>query len=182
MVLPSFYPFCIVLTWCRGSICYAHIRFRRAWKLQGYNVEDLPFRAAAGVYGSWFGLLLNILCLIAQFYVALFPIGGSPDAKSFFEAYLAAPIVLFFFIGWKLYKRTRFVRSSEVDLVSGRRLMNLSELKIQEREEQEAWGPWKRYFLFLGWLIEGFIIGFVRPRNSSWGKGDVFVALLCCVL
>jgi amino acid transporter len=43
-----------------------------------------------------------------------------------------------------LYKRTRFVRSSEVDLVSGRRLMNLSELKIQEREEQESWGPWKR--------------------------------------
>jgi yeast amino acid transporter len=133
----------------RGSICYAHIRFRRAWKVQGYNVDDLPFRAAAGVYGSWFGLLLNILCLIAQFYVALFPIDGTPDAKAFFQAYLAAPIVLFFFIVWKVYKKTRFVRSSEVDLVSGRRLMNLAELKIQEREEQQAWGPWKRYFLFL---------------------------------
>lgn len=129
----------------RGSICFAHIRFRRAWAVQGYSVDDLPFKAAGGVYGSWFGLLLNILCLIAQFYVALFPIGSSPDAKAFFEAYLAAPIVLAFYVVWKLWHRTKFVKSHEVDLVSGRRLMNLAELKAQEKEEQAAWGPWKRY-------------------------------------
>jgi len=133
-------------TW--GSICFAHIRFRRAWKVQGFSVDDLPFKAAGGVYGSWFGLLLNILCLIAQFYIALFPIGASPNAKAFFEAYLAAPIVLAFYVGWKLLKNTRYVRSHEVDLVSGRRLMNLAELKVQEKEEQATWGPWKRVYFW----------------------------------
>lgn len=30
-----------IFTW--GSICLSHIRFRRAWKVQGHSVDDLPF-------------------------------------------------------------------------------------------------------------------------------------------
>jgi amino acid transporter len=55
-------------TW--GSICLAHIRFRRAWARQGHTVDELPFAAALGVWGSYIGLFLNIICLVAQFYVA----------------------------------------------------------------------------------------------------------------
>jgi len=88
---------------------------------------------------------LNILCLIAQFYVALFPIGGEPNASAFFQSYLAFPIIIAFYIFWKFYKRTRIVRARDVDLVSGRRELNLKELKAQEREEQKNWGFFKRY-------------------------------------
>ena len=41
-------------TW--GSICLAHLRFRKAWARAGRTVEELPFAAPSGVYGSWFGL------------------------------------------------------------------------------------------------------------------------------
>jgi yeast amino acid transporter len=117
--------------------------------VQGNTLDEIPFRAAAGVWGSWLGLILCILCLIAQFYVALFPIGGEPNAVSFFQAYLAAPVILVSYIGWKIYKKTRFVKAHEVDLVSGRRDLNLVELKAQEREEQAKWSPMKKYsFLF----------------------------------
>lgn len=54
-----------------GSICLAHIRFRSAWKAKGHGVEELPYRASFGVWGSYLGVLLNFLCLVAQFYVAL---------------------------------------------------------------------------------------------------------------
>lgn len=108
-------------------------------------MDELPFKAAFGIWGSWVGLILNILCLIAQFYVALFPIGGTPNAATFFEAYLAAPIVLAFFIVWKVFKRTRYVRAHEIDLVSGRRELNLKAILAQEREEQSRWGPFKKY-------------------------------------
>ena len=54
-----------------GSICAAHIRFRSAWKAQGYSLSQLPYQASLGVLGSWVGLILNVLCLIAQFYVAV---------------------------------------------------------------------------------------------------------------
>ena len=131
-----------LFTW--GSICFAHIRFRKAWRVQGYTVDELPFKAALGVWGSWLGFILVVLVLIAQFYTAVWPIGGTPNAQAFFEAYLAAPIVLASFIFWKIFKRTKIVRSHEVDLVSGRRHMNLKELKAEERAEQAHWGFWKR--------------------------------------
>src|SRR5690606_11047816 len=51
-------------TW--GSICLAHIRFRKAWLRQGHTLDEIPFKAVGGVYGSYLGLGLNVLCLIAQ--------------------------------------------------------------------------------------------------------------------
>jgi len=54
------------------SICVAHIRFRMAWALQGHTIAELPYRAAFGVYGSYLGIFLICICLIAQFYTALF--------------------------------------------------------------------------------------------------------------
>ena len=55
-----------------GSICLAHIRFRKAWKLHGHAVDELPYRASFGIWGSWLGIFLNFICLVAQIYVALF--------------------------------------------------------------------------------------------------------------
>ena len=59
-----------LLVW--GSICLAHIRFRLAWKKQGHSLDELPYKAPFGIWGSAVGLLLNILALMAQFYVAIF--------------------------------------------------------------------------------------------------------------
>jgi amino acid transporter len=53
-----------LFTW--GSICLAHIRFRKAWALQGHTLDEIPFKAIGGVYGSYLGLILNVLVLAAQ--------------------------------------------------------------------------------------------------------------------
>lgn len=53
-----------LFTW--GSICLAHIRFRSAWKYQGRSLDEIPFKAIGGVYGSWLGLFLIFIVLIAQ--------------------------------------------------------------------------------------------------------------------
>lgn len=58
-----------LFTW--GSICLAHIRFRSAWKHHGYTLDEIPFKAAGGVYGSWCGLILIILVLVAQVSLVL---------------------------------------------------------------------------------------------------------------
>lgn len=135
-------------TW--GSINLAHICFRRAWALNGRSVDDLPFAAAFGVTGSWIGLGLNFLCLIAQFYVALFPIGGSPNAQAFFESYLAAPIVILFFVGYKLYYRqwSIGVNLRDITIDEGRREVDLDALREElaaERAEMAAQPAWKRH-------------------------------------
>lgn len=53
-----------LFTW--GSICLAHIRFRKAWVYHGHTIDEIPFKAVGGVYGSWLGLILIVLVLIAQ--------------------------------------------------------------------------------------------------------------------
>lgn len=53
-----------LFTW--GSICLAHIRFRRAWAYHGHTVDELPFKAAFGVWGSWAGFILVILVLVSN--------------------------------------------------------------------------------------------------------------------
>jgi amino acid transporter len=59
-----------IFTW--GSIMLAHICFRRAWKLQGRQLEEIPFQAQFGITGSYIGFAIACLVLIAQFYIALF--------------------------------------------------------------------------------------------------------------
>jgi amino acid transporter len=68
-----------------GCICLAHIRFRSAWKAQGHVKAELPYEAIFGVGGSWYGFLLNILCMIATFYTALY-VSSNPLSQYIFSA------------------------------------------------------------------------------------------------
>jgi len=136
-------------TW--GSICFCHIRFRKAWAAQGHSLKEIPFRSAAGVLGSWFGLIFNILCLIAQFYVAIFPVGGGGrgTAKQFFQAYLAAPIILVFYIVFKAiyWKTAKFQRAATMDVTSNRRALDMEEIEAEEEAERLHPTPmWKKIY------------------------------------
>ncbi|GMF98830.1 hypothetical protein B5S30_g4845 [[Candida] boidinii] len=134
-----------VFTW--GSICFCHIRFRRALALRGRGTDELSFTSQCGIYGSWFGVLMNILILIAQFYVALFPIGGKPNAKGFFEAYLTVPVLIFFYVVYLAWKRdfTIFYRAKDLDVDLGRREVDLELLK-EEIAEEKAFIASKPYY------------------------------------
>lgn len=58
-----------LFTW--GSVCFAHIRFRSAWKAQGHTLDEIPFQALFGVTGSWIGFILSLIVLAAT--VSLIP-------------------------------------------------------------------------------------------------------------
>ena len=142
-----------IFTW--GSICLCHIRFRRAWKLQGRALDELAYRSQAGVFGSWLGFIFNILVLIAQFWVGIAPIPNSDGVRitgavhlvdNFFQAYLAVPVVLLFYIPYKIYYKTPFMRCKDMDLQTGIRELNLKELLAEEQVEKAAWPKWKKAY------------------------------------
>ncbi|KAI9051826.1 hypothetical protein LZ554_004088 [Drepanopeziza brunnea f. sp. 'monogermtubi'] len=113
-----------LFTW--GSICLAHIRFRAAWAHHGHTLDEIPFQHIFGITGSWIGLILVIICLLAQFYSALFPIGGDGvgTAEDFFKAYAAFPLVICFWIVGYIWKGKAFLKLSEIDIDTGRRQHN----------------------------------------------------------
>jgi len=138
-----------LFTW--GSICLAHIRFRSAWKYQGHTLDEIPFKAVGGVYGSYVGLLIIVLVLIAQFYTALYPLGNDGKigtAEDFFKSYLAMPVVLFFWACGYAWKRTGWLKTSQIDVDTGRREVNW-DLINATKAEIAAYPAWKRMYYFL---------------------------------
>lgn len=138
-----------IFTW--GSICLAHIRFRSGWKAQGHSVDELPYASQVGVIGSWIGFLFNCLVLVVQFWTAFAPVGYAEMTtrelvENFFSLYLAAPIVVAFYIPYKIYWRTPFIRAKDMDLQTGRRDLDVQHLIAEERAERATWPWWKKVY------------------------------------
>ncbi|KAI1733915.1 amino acid permease/ SLC12A domain-containing protein [Xylaria scruposa] len=131
-----------LFTW--GSICYAHIRFRKAWAYHGHTLDEIPFKAIGGVYGSWLGIFLIVLVLAAQFYVAVSPIGKNlGDAEGFFMTYLAAPVVLVFAAAGLAWNRRGWQRTKDIDIDTGRREHNWDEINAY-RQHIASLPAWRR--------------------------------------
>ncbi len=135
-----------------GAICVAHIRFRMAWKKQGHTLDEIPFKAIFGIWGSVVGVVIVVLVLIAQFYVALYPISGNGalnTAEGFFADYLAFPVVLLFWFGAWAWKRGKWQSLDEIDLDTGRREIDWEAHHAALEKRKNASLPMRvYYFLF----------------------------------
>lgn len=100
-----------------GAVCFLHIRFRKAWALQGRNIDDLPFKALWYPGLAWFGLLANIFLGLIQGWSYFVPF----DAANFVDAYILLPFFVVLFTFLKLINKTKFVRLDEINLDEGRR-------------------------------------------------------------
>lgn len=130
-----------------GSICVAHIRFRWAWAYHGRGKDEIPYHAQFGVIGSWIGLFLAIICIMASFYTSIQPL----DAKTFFENWLAGPLILALYLFWKIWSGNWWpllVPLSQVDVTSGIRMdiNQLREIAIANRVEKTWANLPKRVF------------------------------------
>ncbi len=140
-----------IFTWM--SICLAHIRFRKGWKVQGHTLDELAFKSQPGLLGSYLGFGFNVLVLIAQFYISVAPVdmhtlSTSQRFQRFFTTELALPVILCFYFPYKFWYRTSIVRSYNMDLVTGIRELNLQQLIEEEREERKQWPTWKKVYRF----------------------------------
>ncbi|KAF1986668.1 AAT family amino acid transporter [Aulographum hederae CBS 113979] len=138
-----------IFTW--ASICLCHIRFRHAWKASGRTLDELAFRSQPGYWGSWCGFIFNVLVLIAQFWTGFAPTGygvmtAGERVESFFEGYISAPIVILFYVVFKIVKKTKIRKLEDIDIVSGQREMDLPALLAEERAEKATWPWWKKVY------------------------------------
>ncbi len=142
-----------ICTW--AVICLSHIRFRRAMQVQGRSLDELRFKSLCGVTGSYLGLILNIVVLIVEFWISLFPLGEEPSAKAFFENYISIVVNILFIVGYILWKRKKailWIRAKDIDLTTGRTDYD-AEINRQERAKTKAYirsRPWW-YRVFKFW-------------------------------
>jgi len=132
----------------------AHIRFRAAMKVQNRSLNELAFISPTGVWGSYWGIFMVVIIFIAQFWVALTPIGThTPNAQSFFQNYLCAILWILCYIGHKLYNRNCqfLIPLDKLNIDKDRIIYNHEELMQQEKEHLKMTQNgrfWKKLFNF----------------------------------
>jgi amino acid transporter len=123
-----------VLTWlinlitAGGVINYivmtiTYIAFYNACKAQGLDRKTLPYTGWFQPYCAYIGLAWMVTIVLTYGYSSFIP--WSVD--SFFTYYTMLILAPVLFIGWKVVKRTKFVKSSQADLVWERPLVDAYE-------------------------------------------------------
>ena len=119
---------------CGGLIAWSiigitHLRFRKAWKLQGFTEKDLPFKAFLYPYGTWIVAIFNPFLVIIQGYGTLLTPWHPVD---FVFSYVILALFVCLTVFWKLYHKTKIVDLTTVNLQEGRR-----EVLAQDDDEEK---------------------------------------------
>jgi len=81
-----------------------------------------------------------------------YPIGQTPTqncairTRQLNRKPIQEPIVITFYLGYKFWFHTPFMRAKDMDLQTGMRELNLPELLAEERAERAAWPRWKKAY------------------------------------
>ncbi|CBQ73746.1 probable general amino acid permease [Sporisorium reilianum SRZ2] len=125
-----------------ATCCYAYLRFRRAYVMQGYDDSVLPYRARLQPYASWFSIGVCAIVIVFSGWSVF--LNGNFTASGFLTNYLGIPVFFVPWLGWKLWHKTKVVKLAEVDLDSGRLR------KEDEAPETVPTGAWGK---FVAWLF-----------------------------
>lgn len=121
-----------------------HLRFRKAWKVQGHTPDELPFKALFYPYGTVFVVVLNTFLVFIAGYADF--VGGFHKVD-FVVNYVVIVVFVALYLGWKVVKGTKLVPLEEVDLISGRREGLLRRSRSPE-ERRVAWYVKVKRFVF----------------------------------
>jgi amino acid transporter len=94
-------------------MCVTYLCFYYACKAQGFDRQTLPYTGWFQPYCGWIGLGWMIFIVFTYGYSSFKP-WSVDDFFIYYTMLILAPVL---YIGWKLLKRTKWVKSSEVDLI-----------------------------------------------------------------
>ena len=130
----------VLISWI--TILLNHQRLVMAMKKQGIPLSALPWHNKMTAYSTPVALVLCVIILLTNGF-EVFTKGGW-SASGFISAYLDIPLVLTAFGLWKLFKKTRFVKLSEIPLKEA-----LDDIERNPEPLDPGSKGWKKYVGFL---------------------------------
>ncbi|KAK3369480.1 amino acid permease/ SLC12A domain-containing protein [Lasiosphaeria ovina] len=100
------------------AVLVSYLAMINAMKVQNVPRSIMPYRNPLLPYGAYFALFITTLVIIFSGYSAWFPFF---QVDKFITSYIGIPVYVLNIIWWKLFKKTKRVKPSEVDLITGRR-------------------------------------------------------------
>lgn len=132
------------------SMMITYLFFYKACKVQGVDRTTMPFQTWATKLQPYPAIFSLVLTFIVIFFLGAQAFIPSFDVDSFLYFYLLVFVDIAIFIGWKVIKRTKFVKPEEADLFS-----DLAEIDEHEREfyaknaNAEKTDSWNKYLTWL---------------------------------
>ncbi|KAJ9420038.1 hypothetical protein FOXG_15791 [Fusarium oxysporum f. sp. lycopersici 4287] len=114
----------VVLTWLialitgGGLISFVimsitFINYHRACVAQNVDRKSRPYYGYFQPYGAWIALVIQTTILFTYGYYAF----RSWSVEAFFQNYAMQIVALILFIGWKVVKKTKYIKPHKVDLI-----------------------------------------------------------------
>ncbi|KAH6624083.1 amino acid permease/ SLC12A domain-containing protein [Chaetomium sp. MPI-SDFR-AT-0129] len=100
------------------AVLVSYLAMMRGMKAQGIPREVMPYRNILLPWGAYIALAVTALVIIFSGYSAFIP---HFQVDKFLTAYIGIPVYIINVLWWKFVKKTKRVKASEMDLVTGRR-------------------------------------------------------------
>lgn len=102
------------ITWM--GIAWSHYRFRKAYVLQGGDVNDLHYKAMFFPLGPIVALIMCAIVIVGQGYSVI--VAGDVSLVSLVSSYLGLPLFLLLWLGHKFVTKDKGVRLEDADVSS----------------------------------------------------------------
>ncbi|KAH6540263.1 hypothetical protein HBI81_043720 [Parastagonospora nodorum] len=112
-------------------MCFTFLRFYKACQVQGLDRNTLPYRGILQPYAAWYGLITTFIMTFVGGYTVF--LKGYWNVPSFLFSYLMVFLFPVLFFGWKILKKTKWIKSHEADLVT-----DLAEIEEYHRNYVET--------------------------------------------
>lgn len=99
------------------GIAISHYRFRRGYVKQGRNLGDLPYQSRFFPFGPMFAFTLCLIITLGQNYGAF--LQDRIDWHGVVATYIGIPLFLMIWMGYRLVKKSRFVRYDAMTFPDG---------------------------------------------------------------
>ena len=100
------------------GIAISHYRFRKGCEVQNYDMNKLPYKAAAFPFGPLFAFVLCLVITLGQNYENL--VKDQIDWVGAIATYIGLPLFLIIWFGYKWRKGTKIVAYKDMDLRGSR--------------------------------------------------------------
>ncbi|KAF7892336.1 uncharacterized protein EAF01_010416 [Botrytis porri] len=108
-----------LFTWC--SICVAYIKFHSALAAQGVDRNTLVFKSKFQPYTAWISLAFFVMIILFNgFDVFVGENHSHWNVTNFLTAYIGIPIFFLLYGFWKVFKRTKWIKSADADIFTGK--------------------------------------------------------------
>ncbi|GAC75442.1 amino acid transporters [Moesziomyces antarcticus T-34] len=140
----------VLVSWC--TVLFNHIRLKTALRRQGIPASELPWNNGWTLYSSYAGLVMCLIILFTGGFRVFTK--GNWDANSFVSSYLDIPLVIVFFLGWKLIKKTRWVRLDELPLraIIEQAKDRAHQAEMEQQAEDALKGNRHRWLKYISWI------------------------------